>query len=197
MSRFLESIAIRDGQIQRLSWHQQRINRTLDAFYPRTTIDLYAAIQSAAVQQRGMVKCRVLYDAEVTEIQFSAYTPRSVKTLKVIENNDITYPFKFAERSAINRLFDQRGECDDILIARNGQITDSSIANVVFRRDAKWYTPSEPLLKGTMRAYLIQNGLITETEISVRDIVAYDGYKLINALLEFSSTEYPVSNINF
>ncbi|MEJ1240668.1 aminotransferase class IV family protein [Chryseolinea sp. T2] len=197
MSRFLESIAIVDGQIQRLRWHQERVNRTLQAHHEGTTIDLYAHIHAQATQQPGNVKCRVLYDREITEVQFAPYTPRTIKSLRMIENNDVDYPFKFADRKVINGLFDQKGSCDDILIVKNGRITDSSIANIVFRRNDKWLTPAEPLLKGTMRAYLIEKGLVTEADIAVKDLASFDGYKLINALLAFSSVEYPVSNINF
>lgn len=197
MSRFLESIAIEDGQIQRLSWHQQRVTQTLSTYHKGTTIDLYASIREQAEQQMGRVKCRLLYDHEVTGVHFAPYSPRLIRTLKVIENNDILYPFKFADREAINSLFEQRGDCDDIVIVQNGLITDSSIANIVFRRDDKWYTPRQPLLKGTMRAYLIENQLLSEADIRVNDLTSFSTYKLINALLAFSSAEYPVSNINF
>jgi branched-subunit amino acid aminotransferase/4-amino-4-deoxychorismate lyase len=34
-------------------------------------------------------------------------------------------------------------------------VTDSSFANIVFKRGKKWYTPWAPLLKGTMRSKAI------------------------------------------
>jgi 4-amino-4-deoxychorismate lyase len=197
MSRFLESIAIVDGKIQRLPWHQRRVDRSLQAFYKDATLDLYAAIHEEASQQKGTVKCRVLYDADSCEVQFSNYSPRLVRTLRLIEGNEIDYSFKFSDRRAINRVFDQRGAEDDVLIVKNGRITDSSIANIAFRRDEKWFTPREPLLNGTMREYLLENGALTEEDIGVRDLSSFDGYKLINALLAFTSDEYPVSNIHF
>jgi len=197
MSRFLESIAIVDGQIQRLRWHQHRVDHTLNAFYKNATLDLYAAIQEYPFRQTGTVKCRVLYDSSSCEVQFSTYAPRIIKTLKLVENNDIDYPYKFADRSAINHAFDQKGQADDILIVKNGRITDSSIANIAFRRGEKWFTPREPLLRGTMRKCLLENGMLTELDITVNDLVSFDGYKLINALLAFTSGEYPVSNIHF
>lgn len=197
MSRFLESIAIQDGNLQRLSWHQERMTRTLAYHYPDVTIDLYAAIANEASRQTGLVKCRVLYDREITDLQFAAYSPRSIKTLKIVENNTLDYAFKYADRASIDELFNRRGVCDDILIVKNGWVTDSSIANVVFRKGDTWVTPGKPLLKGTMREYLMDSGLITETNIAVHDLPSFDGFKLINALLGFSSVEYPVSNINF
>jgi 4-amino-4-deoxychorismate lyase len=197
MSRFLESISVVDGQIQRLPWHQRRINHSLNAFYNGATLDLYAAIGERASQQKGTVKCRVLYDFDSCEVQFSGYSPREIKTLKLIENSGIEYAFKFADRSAINDAFGQRAGDDDILIVKNGRITDSSIANIAFRRGAKWFTPREPLLKGTMREYMLEHGTLTEADITPGDLSSFHGYKLINALLAFASDEYPVSNIHF
>jgi 4-amino-4-deoxychorismate lyase len=197
MSRFLESISIIDGQIQRLPWHQHRVDHSLNAFYKGATLDLYAAIGERARLQKGTVKCRVLYDFDSCEIQFLEYSPRNIKTLKLVENNEIEYAFKFADRSAINAAFGQRDSHDDILIVKNGKITDSSISNIAFRRDEKWFTPREPLLKGTMRQYLLERGALTEADITARDLLSFHGYKLINALLAFASDEYPVSNIHF
>ena len=197
MSRFLESIAIVDGQIQRLHWHQRRVDQTLNAFYTGTTLDLYAAIHEHASQHTSTVKCRVLYDDRITDVQFSRYFPREIRTLKLIESNSIEYAFKFAERASINHLMEQRAECDDILVVKNGLITDSSIANVVFRQGQKWFTPRQPLLKGTMREFFLENGTLTEKDIAPADLQSFDGYKLINAMLAFAAEEYPVSNIHF
>jgi 4-amino-4-deoxychorismate lyase len=197
MSRFLESIAIVEGQIQRLRWHQLRVDRTLNAYHKGVTLDLYAAINEPASRYTGTVKCRVLYDERIDEVQFSPYVPRPISTLRIVENNTIEYAFKFADRGNINRLMEQRANCDDILIVRKGLITDSSIANIVFRRGEQWFTPRQPLLKGTMREHLLDQGMLAEADIRPEDLNNYVGYKLINAMVEFAAEEYPVSNIQF
>ena len=52
-----------------------------------------------------------------------------------------------------------RGACDEILIIKDGHITDTSISNIVFRLpDGWWLTPFTPLLKGIMRTYLLESG---------------------------------------
>ena len=71
----------------------------------------------------------------------------------MIDNDDICYPYKYTDRDNINRLIELRGDCDDILIIKNGMVTDSSYANVVFRDlNGNWVTPSTFLLPGTIRA---------------------------------------------
>lgn len=197
MYRFLESIAVVDGKVQRLPWHQRRVDHTLAAHYKRAIINLDQTLTHRAREQQGTVKCRVIYASEILEIQFAPYIPKIIKTLKLVENNDINYAFKFEDREAINNAFNQRGDCNDILVVKNGLITDSSIANIVFRRGERWVTPHEPLLRGTMRDYLLASRIISEDEIRVRDLPSFDGFKLINAMLGFSSMEYPISNIHF
>lgn len=197
MFRFLESISIIDGEVHRLALHQRRVDLTLDTFCKGKTINLQDAIHAQRGGGNGSVKCRVLYDGDGCEVQFSNYKPREIKTLRIIENNDISYSFKFTNREAIEAAFDQRKTCDDILIVKNGKITDSSIANIAFQRDGQWFTPREPLLKGTMRQYLLGHGMLRYAEITVENLSSYSAFKLINALLAFESPEYPVSNIHF
>ena len=67
-------------------------------------------------------------------------------------------------------LYDLRNDCDDILIVKRGMVTDSSYANIVFRRGKRWYTPWSALLKGTMRLNLLERNKIYEEEIRVEDL---------------------------
>ena len=77
----------------------------------------------------------------------------------MIENNKICYSLKLTDRSQINRLLKQKGNYDDILIVKNGFITDTSISNIIFYNGSKWITPAAPLLKGTCRDKLLKEGL--------------------------------------
>jgi len=90
-----------------------------------------------------------------------------------------------------------RQASDDILIVKRGLVTDSSYANIVFRRGKHWYTPWSALLKGTQRTKLLERDVIHEEEIRVEDIETFETFKLINAMLEFESPEIDVSNIVF
>ena len=87
----------------------------------------------------------------------------------------------------LNCLYDLRKNCDDILIVKRGQVTDSSISNIVFRRGKHWYTPWSALLKGTTRAYLLERNIIKEEKIRIEDLKTFESFKLINAMLEFDA----------
>jgi 4-amino-4-deoxychorismate lyase len=95
----------------------------------------------------------------------------------------------------MNHLFNQRGDSDDVIIVKNGLVTDASYANLLFWDGKNWFTPEQPLLKGTQREFLIKNELIKQSTISITDLRKFEKVKLINSMLEMQGPEIPVSNI--
>ncbi|HET6559925.1 MAG TPA: aminotransferase class IV, partial [Prolixibacteraceae bacterium] len=85
------------------------------------------------------------------------------------------------------------GECDDIIIIKNGYVTDSFTANLLFFDGGRWFTPTTPLLKGTKRQWLLEKGFIVEKEIREENIPAYSKVGLVNAMIEME--EMPVVDI--
>lgn len=198
MSLLIESIKLLDGKFFNLRFHEQRMRKSLfvvSGVDQPVQIERY--LRDCTIPQSGLFKCRILYDARAGETTFSLYTPRTVKTLKIVEGGDIAYPLKYADRSSIERLFYQREHCDDVMIIRNGKVTDCSYSNVAFRKGNAWYTSDSPLLEGTQRAKLLEENKIQAREIQVRDIRSFDGVRIINAMLEFDSPEIEVSDIVF
>jgi 4-amino-4-deoxychorismate lyase len=198
MSLLLESIKLLDGEFMNVSYHEQRMNRSLkdlcgvtDHFYLDEFLD------KVEPPQHGLYKCRLVYDENSKDVEFLKYSPRAVNTLCVVEHDRIIYNYKYADRKLINRLFERRGASDDILIVRQGVVTDTSYANITFRKGKRWYTPWSPLLKGTMRAYLLERNIIHEDEIRLEDIETFETFRLINAMIGFESAESPVTNIIF
>jgi 4-amino-4-deoxychorismate lyase len=145
--------------------------------------------------KKGLYKCRILYDDLSKEVEFHPYLVKPVQTLRIIEHDRISYEFKYADRKTIDRLCGLRKNCDDILIAKRGLITDSSYSNIVFRKGNDWYTPWAALLKGTQRQKLIDSNKLIQEEIKIKDIRSFDTFKLINAMLEFDGPEIDVKNI--
>jgi 4-amino-4-deoxychorismate lyase len=145
--------------------------------------------------QKGVFKCRIVYDEISKEVEFVPYQPKEVRSLKIVENDRILYEHKYADRDAIDKLYKQKDGCDDILIVKKGNVTDTSYANIVFRKGRTWYTPWSALLKGTMRQSLLDNNKILTENIQLEDIRGFKTFKLVNAMLEFDSPEIDVSNI--
>ena len=198
MSLLLETIKLQDGEYQNLFYHEQRMNRSLKTLCGEFDhFDLEEFLKHLEKPTQGLFKCRIVYDEQSKEVEFMPYTPKPVNSLRVIEHDRISYEFKYADRKTLNKLFELRHASDDILIVKRGLVTDSSYANIVFRRGKHWYTPWSALLKGTQRAKLLEHDMIHEEEIRVEDIETFETFKLINAMLEFESPEIDVSNIVF
>lgn len=56
----------------------------------------------------------------IDEVEFQHYTCRKVASLKLVDGRQSLFP-KYAYRSSLLRLLQEKGECDDILvIVQNG-----------------------------------------------------------------------------
>ena len=85
---------------------------------------------------------------------------------------------------------------EKIVIVKQGFITDTSYANIVFFDGHKWFTPVSPLLKGTKRTFLLDKKIIEETEIRIDDLEKFKKARLINAMIDFEDkVEILVENI--
>jgi 4-amino-4-deoxychorismate lyase len=198
MSLLIESIKVLDGKFYNLFYHEQRMVQSLEKLCGiEEEINLERLLNELEVPQSGLFKCRIEYDESSKAVEFFPYVPKPIRSLRIVEHNRIDYSFKYKNRSAIDKLFAQRKDCDDILIIKRGYVTDSSFSNIVFRKGKSWFTPWSPLLKGTMRQSLIDSNKIQAEEILSADIRSFDTFRLINAMLEFDGPEIDVSNIVF
>lgn len=196
MSRLIETIKLSDGEFLNLSYHERRMRASLRLVYgAEKEIELERALRGSYYPSSGLYRCRVVYDLHHWEVGYWPYSRRRVESLKVVADDSISYPVKFEDRNAINTLLEQRAECDDILIIKEGWVTDCSFANIAFRRGTEWFTPDTPLLQGTMRQKLLEHGMIRPIGIRVRDIPTFDTFRLVNAMLEFESPEIAVTRI--
>ncbi len=100
----------------------------------------------------GIHKCRIVYGKEVEEVTYAPYQMRQVSSLHLVVSDTIDYTYKSAHREELNALYAQKGMADDILIVRNGYLTDTSIANVALYDGDTWFTPAHPLLRGRNEA---------------------------------------------
>jgi 4-amino-4-deoxychorismate lyase len=196
MSLLVESIKLLDGGFHNLFYHEQRMLRSLHILFgSHDDFDLEKFLHDLDFPEKGLYKCRIIYDDVSREVEFIPYQPKLINSLRVIEHDRISYEFKYNDRKTIDRLYQLKKDSDDILIVKKGMVTDSSFANIVFRKGKEWFTPWAPLLKGTQRQKLIDLNKITQEEIKAKDIRSFDTFKLINAMVEFDSPEIDVQNI--
>ena len=120
------------------------------------------------------------------------YQMRMVASLRLGTSDKIDYSYKRTNREGLNELFGRRGNADDILIVKDGYLTDTSIANIALYDGNSWYTPAHPLLRGTKRAELLDNQLIVEKDISWLQLDDYTHIMLFNAMIDWERIIIPV-----
>ncbi|MGV4529914.1 aminotransferase class IV [Ornithobacterium rhinotracheale] len=188
---FLESIKIENHKIFYLAEHQKRVNQTFKKFFPKAEVlDLEQFFSQQMIPEEGLFKARIVYSDQDYSLEISPYTPKEISSLKVVEKNNISYDFKFLDRKALNGLNDKPNQ--EVIIVKNGQITDSSYANLVFFDGEKWVTPKAYLLNGTCRQRLLKEGKITEEKIEKKDIQKYQKIGFINAMLDLGEMTWDI-----
>ena len=179
---FLETILAETGGFPYLSWHQQRLDRTLRRHGIGAAYRLEALLVAPG---EGRWRCRVVYDAGGVAVEYLPYTPRSVMRLRALEDERIVYRDKTTDRGALEALFARRGDADDVLIVQGGFITDTTVANVACLIGGRWLTPAQPLLEGTVRARLLSEGRLIEADITLDAARGAEKIAVMNALSGF------------
>lgn len=197
MCRLIESIRIDQNGIHNLSKHEQRMNVSRKALFNiDSPVLLRHYIHFPKLGKDQILKCRVIYDRDILKIEYISYLKKDINRLKIVYDDEIEYNYKYENRDHLNKLLAQKGDCEDVLIVKYGLITDTSFCNIVFFDGENWVTPRSPLLKGTMRTLLLENGKIFERDILIEDIFKFEKFKLINAMFAFQDKENPIENIN-
>lgn len=194
---FSEVIKVKDGIFYNLPLHQARMQRTTRHFYGKP-IELPPLHEMLPFDLRkGLVKCRITYAGTVISCDFSPYSFKKMDSVAIIEDSLLDYSFKYTDRERLNTHLAQSG-CDEIIIVKNGFLTDASIANLVFENETGLYTPDTFLLWGIKREYLLQKGIIKECPIKLDDIHRYNRLYLINAMMDLEDTiSFPIASLVF
>lgn len=184
MCLYVESLKFENGRLHHIDLHNKRINETrFSLFGQADVVDLNQAIQIPDNLNDFIYKCRVVYSKSGIELtEFLPYQARIIKSLQLVENNDIDYFFKKEDRSEFE-LMAANKTADDILIVKNGYITDTSFSNIVFFDGEKWITPATYLLNGTQRQFLLEQKKIEQKKIRPQDLSFFEYAKPINAML--------------
>jgi 4-amino-4-deoxychorismate lyase len=183
MIRLIESIRIFNGRISHLNLHENRCNESRAKLWDLSNaINLRKKMIIPTNFLDGLVKCRIVYSQEIEEISFQKYQIRSINKIKIIHSDTISYPFKFEDRKELDTLYENRMDGEEIMIVKNGKITDAYYYNYVFQKGKEYFTPEQPLLEGVRRSSLILQKKIIKKDIFVAEIKEFDALHLINAM---------------
>lgn len=166
--------------------HKARMERAFIQLWPEYTPFPFDHLAADLCNQHpeGLFKVRLIYNGSgIHNLEVVPYTIRRVQSLQLVVGDDIDYTYKWADRSSLNKLTAMKGAADDVLICRNGLITDVSYANIVFYDGRHWFTPEQPLLEGVHRARLLKDGIIQTAPIKINDLRLFQKARLINAMV--------------
>lgn len=179
-----ETLAIENGKILNLSYHQERVIRSfLNYFRIKPNLNLTELI-IPEIYQTGFFRCRLDYNAEHYTLMFSSYLRRDVRQFQCVYTRNLDYRFKYANRKRLEQL--KNLQTDEVIIINNGYVSDCTIGNLLFLKQGKWYSPADYLLKGTQLSALLAQGAVFLTRIRPEELWDYEALMHINALNPFS-----------
>ncbi len=181
----LETIRIEEGHPLHLEYHNRRFNRSRRELFGAAE-DLDLADFLTDIPFSGLWRCRVLYTLYIEKVEYLPYTLHLPRRFALVEFEE-DYAYKYADRSALTRLKSTHPEAEELLLCRDGLLTDTTIANIALRRDDIWYTPSQPLLEGSTRQRLMEEGCLFPADIPCDALGTFDELALMNAMIGFRS----------
>lgn len=180
--QYFETIRCFDFEAFHLDYHQKRMAKTVGLNFD---LNEYIYAPTAA-----LLKCKLIYDESgIVDVAYTPYTKRKIQSFKLLNNDALEYTKKALDRGALDALFAQRGECDEVIIIKNGLVTDTSIANIAVFDGNTWVTPKSPLLHGVTKERLIKEGQIFEKDITVTMLQEAKKIALLNAMIDMDVLE--------
>ena len=158
--KYFETIKCDDYEIFNLDYHNKRIANTIGL-----NIKLQEYVYPAS---SDLLRCKVIYNND--------------------EILDVEY-FTYKNRDALDKLFEKRDACDEVIIIKNNIVTDTSIANIAIYYENTWITSKNCLLKGTTRDRLINDKILIEKDITVEMLKEATKIALMNAMIDFDIKE--------
>ncbi|NVJ53882.1 MAG: aminotransferase class IV [Campylobacteraceae bacterium] len=175
---YFETIKCEDYEVFNLEYHEKRVAKTVSL-----NLNLQEYLYAPS---KDLYRCKVVYDENsILSVDFFAYKKREIKSFKIIEDDRIEYSKKYLNRSSLDNLYEKREACDEIIIIKNGLVTDTSIANIAIFDGTNWLTPKQPLLEGTTRARLLKEGSLVEKDIDLQMLKSCEKLALMNAMIDF------------
>ncbi|HSW38807.1 MAG TPA: chorismate-binding protein, partial [Acidobacteriota bacterium] len=178
-----------------LDYHLRRIAGSASYFaYP---LDMERVKKRLALEAENFgkmtVRVRLLVDDRGNEDIETILLPPGVLPRKArvcmapwpVDSEDLRLYHKTTSRGVYDAARAGCKDCDDVLLYNErGELTESSVANIVVEIDGELVTPpaASGLLEGTFRAFLLEQGVIGERVVRQDDLKRCSRIFLINSV---------------
>lgn len=192
--QLLESLLLETGEFFLRKRHIERMKASADYFGFRfSEVEVSSELeQIGATHPNGRWKIRLLLSRSgETKSEVIGLAPASAAPLRValatepVNSNDRFLFHKTTNRVVYEKALAARTDCDDVILwNENGEITESTNANVVVSIAGKLFTApqSAGLLAGTFREELLALGKIRERVIRREELQGAAEFFLINSV---------------
>lgn len=190
----VESILLENGDYFLLDKHLRRLEASARYFDLQCDLD---EVSSRLEQVRrdystGEWKVRLILNhtsevgCEVLRLESNNQVLRVGLAHKPVDSTDATLYHKLTTNLArYQQDLLEHSDWDDVILwNKNGEVTESSIANVVARIGGRLVTPpiSSGLLPGTFREHLLEERTISEAVITVEQLRQVEEFYLVNSV---------------
>jgi para-aminobenzoate synthetase/4-amino-4-deoxychorismate lyase len=190
----LETIALTNGEYALLDRHLSRAHDSARYFGFRwneaAVLNALEEVRESRQVGRWRVRLTIGRDAEPRVEAILLGESRSVLlaakfATRAIDDRDPLVFHKTTSRSRYELELERCQPCDDVIFWNSrGEVTESTIANVVVYSEGKYWTPPREagLLAGTLRADLIARGELLERTITKEELAKAESFALINSV---------------
>ena len=175
--QLFESILLENGEYFLLAEHLKRLKDSAEYFGFRYSID--EMNEALPKEEMGSFKVRLtLWKDGRIETQIGQIG-LPIKSVRLSEE-----PVDSSDRFLFHKTTRRRGGDDLIFWNERGEVTESSIANIVVPIDDELFTPSVEcgLLPGVFRNHLLSEGTIKERVITIEEFKNAKEFFLINSV---------------
>ncbi len=183
--QLFESLLLEDGEYFLLERHLERLRDSAEYFgFKFCEDEIISALERIA--ENGKVRLTLWKDGRI-ETEVSAIEPlerrRVALATEAVDSSD-----RFLFHKTTKRPYGG----DVIFWNERGEITESTIANVVVRIDGELYTPpvESGLLAGTFRNQLLAEGKIRERVITIEELKNAKEFFLINSVRKWMKAHF-------
>jgi para-aminobenzoate synthetase / 4-amino-4-deoxychorismate lyase len=181
-----------DRGYRHLSHHVARLEASARYFgfrFDRSNVTELLEKAATDLEGEAAVRLTLSRDGDVTTASFRAPPDGALVRVAMhpdpVDPTDVWLYHKTTERAALQRRRRDRPDVDDVLLVNDrGEITESTIANVVANVNGEWVTPpvDAGLLPGTFRAELLRVGRIREGTLHVEDLADARALALVSSV---------------
>ena len=186
---FIETLRSEGGKLHGLHRHSARLPGTVLAHGGTLREnEVLHYLSSIPLPTEGIHRLTLTYPpGAILSHQIIPYQRRAIHHLQLCTLPPrFTYHYKYADRSYFLRVKAALPpEAEVLFLLPDGRITDTTFTNILLElEDGSLVTPAYPLLKGTQRGFLIEQGLVYEQDhLTPKDLAHCRSILLINAML--------------